>query len=379
MPYHMDTHRCRFFLDYEQRSLCPAVKAAGVEAVLMVALPDGLFDETWAAAAEEKLREGRTACDEIGGVELCALLPAGGFLMEPYGELPFAAGTAHYAAAANKAKECGADSVLLHRAGSLLQARAGVLGARSSDLPVYITMEITGEGEELSGDGDILAAFVTLQELGVAAFGVCAAVTGIILDALAQVAPYPRVPLMALTRDLTGELPAPETGELFAARTARLAELGAVWQGILGAGAPEVESAVGALSNVEVSETPRVDYRSEEEIWATGEKQVFYLDGGIEFSDPIRCESDMADEIIRLEHQGEQAICIQPETADDGYNVSLNNANLTMLPVVFLSDDEDALDSALFYYNGRAMVDSRSIMPEERLREIAGRYGAVVV
>ena len=374
-----DTHRCRMFFDYDQRDLCPAAQAAGVGAVLMAPLPDGLFDGAWSSAAREKLREAREGCDKMGGAELCALLPAGGFLIEPYGELPFAAAVAHYAAAAKEAKDQGADSVLLHRARSLLQARAGVLGAREAGLPVYVTVELTGEGEGLAGDGDILAAFVTLQELGVAAFGFCAAVTGIILDAVGTVAPFSRVPLIALTRDLTGELPGPETGALFTARTARLAQLGAVWQGILGAEGRELACAIETLSGVRAPEAPRVDYRGEEEIWAAGEKQVFYLDGGIEFSSPIRCESDMADEIIRLEHQGEQAICIQPETADDGYNISLNNANLTMLPAAFLCDDEDALDSALFYYNGRAMVDSRSIILPERLREIAARYGAVVV
>jgi len=375
----MDTHRCRFLLDYDQREFCAAVKAAGAEPVLMVPLPEGLFDQGWAAAAEEKLREAQQFRDGPDGAELCAVLPAGGFLMEPYGELPFAQGVAHYTSAAEWAERCGADSILVHQARTLLQARAGVLGSRSTQLPVYVTMGIPGEGEGLAGGGDILAAFVTLQELGVAAFGFCAAVTGIILGALAEVAPYPRVPLMALTRDLTGELPTPESRELFASRTAKLAELGAGWQGILEAGVPEVESAVEALAGAPGCGIPRVDYRGKEEIWAAGEKQVFYLDGGIEFSEPILCENDMADEIIRLEHQGEEAICIQPETADDGYNVSLNNANLTMLPVVFLCDDEDALDSALFFYNGRAMVDSRSLIPEERLREVAKRYGAVVV
>lgn len=374
----MDTHRRRFFLDYDQGELCPAVEAAGAKPVLMAPLPEGLYDRSWAEEAEQTLREARSVTQKTGA-ELCALLPAGGFFLEPYGELPFAQGVAHYASAAKQAAEQGAESVLIHRARSLLQARAGVLGARTSGLPVYVTMEITGEGEGLAGDGDILSAFVTLQELGIAAFGFCAAVTGIILSALEEVAPYPRVPLMALTRDLTGELPTPETRELFAARTARLAELGAGWQGILEAGEPEVEAAVRALAAAPLKKAPEVDYRGEEEIWAAGEKQVFYLDGGIEFSEPILCESDMADEIIRLEHQGEEAICIQAETADDGYNISLNNANLTMLPVVFLCDDEDALDSALFFYNGRAMVDSRSMIEEERLKEVAGRYGAVVV
>ena len=69
----------------------------------------------------------------------------------------------------------------------------------------------------------------------------------------------------------------------------------------------------------------------------------------------------------------------QPETPEDGYSISRNNANLIRLPAAFLSDDEEALDSVLFAYNGRAIVDSRSLLPEERLEEIARRYGAVVI
>ena len=140
-----------------------------------------------------------------------------------------------------------------------------------------------------------------------------------------------------------------------------------------------IQAAACALAKAPPCAIPLVNYLSEEEIWAAGEQQVFYLDGGIEFSDPIPCESDMADEIIRLEHEGEEAICIQPETPEDGYSISRNNANLIRLPAAFLSDDEEALDSVLFAYNGRAIVDSRSLLPEERLEEIARRYGAVVI
>lgn len=373
----MDTHRRRFFLEYAQRDLCPVVEAAGALPVLTVPLPEGLFDKTWAAQAEKLLGEAKADCP--AGAELCVQLPAGGFLMEPYGELPFAQGAEHYAAAARLAQESGADSVLIHRAGSLLQARAGVLGARQAGLPVYVTMEIAGEGEDLLRGGNILSAFVTLQELGIAAFGFYSAVAGILQEPLEMVAPYPRVPLIAITRDLAGELPIPEAQELFVSRIARLAALGAVWQGVWGAGEPEAEAAARTLAEAPSPSVPKVDYLSEEEIWAAGEQQVFYLDGGIEFSDPIPCESDMADEIIRLEHEGEEAICIQPETPEDGYSISRNNANLIRLPAVFLSDDEEALDSVLFAYNGRAIVDSRSLLPEDRLEEIARRYGAVVI
>ncbi len=373
----MDIHRRRFFLEYIQRELCPVAEAAGLQPVLAVPLAEGLFDEVWAAQAKKTLGEAKERCP--AGTELCAQLPAGGLLMEPYGELPFAQGVAHYAAAARLAKEKGADSILVHRAGSLLQARAGVLGARQAGLPVYVTMEIAGEGEDLLRGGNILSAFVTLQELGIAAFGFYSAVAGILQEPLEMVAPYPRVPLIAITRDLTGGLPIPKTQELFASRVARQAALGAAWQGIWGGGEPEIQAAACALAKAPPCAIPLVNYLSEEEIWAAGEQQVFYLDGGIEFSDPIPCESDMADEIIRLEHEGEEAICIQPETPEDGYSISRNNANLIRLPAAFLSDDEEALDSVLFAYNGRAIVDSRSLLPEERLEEIARRYGAVVI
>ena len=373
----MDTHRSRFFLEYAQQTLCRTVEAAGCRPVLLCPLPGGLFGETWAKEAEATLRLARENCPP--GAELCALLPAGGFFMEPYGELPFARGVGHYASAAALAKKNGADSLLIHRAGNLLQARAGVLGSRTAELPVYVTMEIAGEGEDLLRGGNILSAFVTLQELGIAAFGFYSAVAGILLDPVRMVAPCARVPLLALTRDLTGGLPIPETQALFASRSAFLASLGAGWQGIFGAGEGEVSAAAGALSAASPCAIPRVDYRGEAEIWAAGEQQVFYLDANVEFSDPIPCESDMADEIIRLEHEGEEAVCVRPETPEDGATVSLNNANFAQLPVAFLSDDEAALDSALFFYNGRAIVDSRSLIPEDRLKETAAKYGAIVV
>lgn len=374
----MDTHRRRFFLEYDQRDLCPVVEAAGAKPVLMLPLPEGLYDSAWQEEAETLLREGREACDRIGGAELCALLPAGGFLMEPYGELPFAQGVAHYSSAAGLARRAGADSVLLHRAGSLLQARAGLLGARTAGLPVYVTLEIAGEGEDLLRGGSILSACVTLQELGAAAMGFYSAVAGILLEPLESIAPYCRVPVIAITRDLTAELPGPERAELFASRSAALAARGACWCGVLGA-RTEIEAALRGLAAAADCPIPRVDYRTQEEIWAAGEKQIFYLDGNIEFSEPVLCESDMTDDIIRAEREGEEVLCIQLESPDDGYNISLNNAQLTIMPAAFFSDDEDALDSGLFFYNGRGIVDGRSIIPEERLREIAARYGAVVV
>ena len=161
-------------------------------------------------------------------------------------------------------------------------------------------------------------------------------------------------------------------------------------QSILTGEVTGVDTNTFTVKNPETGETERrtirslviIDYRvkviiPETEIWAAGEQQVFYLDANLEFSEAIPCENDMADQVIRLEHEGEEAVCIQAETPEDGYTISLNNANFTQLPVVFFSDDETALDSVLFSYNGRALVDRRSLIPEDRLRQVAARYGAV--
>lgn len=349
---------------------------AGACPILMTPLPGDLTSPGWAAQAESILREARESCPP--GAELCALLPAGELEPEPYGELPFGEAVDHYAAAGELAARCGAQSILLYRGKTLLQARAGVLGCRRARLPVYVVMEISGEGEGLGEGGDILSALVTLQELGIAAFGFYSSVSGILMEPLAQAAPCRQVPLIALTRDLTGALQDAETRELFRSRTTALAARGADWQGIAEAG-EETAAAVEALLTAPPCPIGITDYRREEEIWAAGEQQVFYLDANLEFSRPISCECDMAEEILRLEHEGEETICIQLETADDGYSISQNNANLTSLPVVFSTDSEEALESGLFHYNGRAIVDGRSLIGEERLKEIAGRYGAIIV
>ena len=375
----METDRLCFLLGPGQEAFCPRIQATGATPVVLVPIPfeGDFFQPEWAVAAGEQLARARSLASP--GTELCGVLPAGDFSIEPYGEIPFAQCVAHYSSAAGALARSGAGSVLIHRAKSLLQARAGVLGARSAGLPVYVSLEIQGEGEGLLGGGDILSAFITLQELGTAALGFYSSVAGVILDPLEQVAPYARIPLLAITRNLTGSLPQPETDRLFEIRTAGLKARGACWQSILEAGEDQTEAAARALVSAPPCAVSRVDYRELQEIWATTEEQVFYLDGNEEFSPPIPCLGDLAEDIIPMEHEGWDALCIQLQTPDDGYNISLNNANLTMLPADFLSDDEDALDSALFFYNGRAIVDSRSIIPPQRLEEIARRYGAVFI
>ena len=85
----------RFLLEPGQEGYCSRAAAAGAPPAVLVPLPfpRGFFDPEWAAFAREELARVRGLCPP--GTELCALLPAGGFAIEPYGETPFAQCVAH--------------------------------------------------------------------------------------------------------------------------------------------------------------------------------------------------------------------------------------------------------------------------------------------
>ena len=68
-------------------------------------------------------------------------------------------------------KDSGAKYVLLKNHKDLFNMRAGVLAAKTSKLPVFVLMEVDDEGKN-NEDTDYIAALITLQALGAAAFGI---------------------------------------------------------------------------------------------------------------------------------------------------------------------------------------------------------------
>ena len=71
------------------------------------------------------------------------------------------------------------------------------------------------------------------------------------------------------------------------------------------------------------------------------------------------------------------AISLRIDSVDDAYTMS-QSAYMAKMPFAFLSDSAEALEMALFYCNGRAIVDSRSELDDDVLRTLAAGYGAVV-
>ena len=355
----------------DQAAFAPAVAAAGAQPLVVTACPGDSSPQDAASCASSVSRIKKEAGP---GAMVAGQIFAGHLQLEPYGETPFYDGVMDCRALARAFAAAGADCILVYGARSMLQARTAFLGAQACGLPVLVTFEIVGEGEALLGGGDILAAFLVLQQLGAAAVGFCSSVTGLQLDALERVAPFRRVPLISMTQNLADALEPEDNSCLLARRAEGLSALGVSMLGIMGGRPHHMTAAAGSIRVPALPADPL-----EEEIWAANETQVYYLDENVEFSHPVECQLDMSDAIMEVERDDWGLLCIRVESPEEGEAISLNNANLSRMPVAFSSDDEASLDAALFAYNGRAILDSRSELPEDRLAVLAQRYGGMVL
>ncbi len=358
-------------LQPDQAEFASAVSQAGAQPLVLAPVPrDGTSPDV--RLFPELVSRARA---QAGPQALVAgQLFAGGLMLEPYGETPFYDGVMEFRSLGRAFAAAGADCILIHGARSLLQARAALLGVRPCGLPVLVTFEIVGEGECLLGGGDILSAFLILQELGAAAIGFCSSVTALQLEALERVAPFRRVPLISMTQNLADALEPEDNSCLLARRAQGLSALGVSMLGIMGGRPHHMTAAAGSIQVPDLPPNPL-----EGEIWAANETQLYYLDENVEFSEPVACQLDMSDAIIETERDNWGLLCIEVESPEEGEAISLNNAHLSRMPVAFSSDDEEALDAALFSYNGRAILDSRSELPEEKLEALARRYGGMVL
>lgn len=296
-----------------------------------------------------------------------------GLIPEPFGETEFVQLVNLYAEQACALAEAGADLLVVETMSSLCECRAAVLGSRQTGLPMMVTITVDGEGRTMWGD-DALAALVTLQDMGIFAFGLnCSQGPEDMLAQFQRLAPYAKVPLAA--KPNAGNPPL--TAVQFSDRCAKLMRQGVQ---IIGGCCGTDPTYVSALRHmVDGFDISNVQIKpAEYSILAAG-KQVYYLDEDLEFSQPVRCEVDMSDALLEAAGESCDAVLVHLDTPDDGYRFSLN-AHMVDMPVAFQSESLEALDSALLHYNGKALVSSVNCeLEREQLEEVAARYGATVI
>lgn len=223
--------------------------------------------------------------------------------------------------------EKNADALALTGCPDLREARLAVLGARQTGIPLYVLIDADEEGETSGGDS-LLACLICLQALGIAGF--------------AAMLPADLLEPPSWLRELETHAAIP----LYAGQA-------------------------GSLRNMQSLAEQR------EELVLCGGKAVHYLEEDFSATGPIACEPDMSEAILEAEDQGCDLLLFRVETQEDAEYLS-ENLHMALDAVGFLAEGEEVLEAALFHYPGRALIDARSDVPEERMQFLAEGYGAVI-
>ena len=259
-------------------------------------------------------------------------------------------------------KDAGADIILLRNFEKLWDMRAGVLAAKNADIPVIVTIKVDDEGVNES-DTDYIAALITLQALGAAAFGIeCTCGAEETAELIKKAYPHAEIPLIVVA----------DIDKLSDSDIEMLNENGAAMY-IDTASCTDIKK-IEKLLSLE----PRFRYGEEKDSYAAAIfREAFFLPEYLEFSEPLRCDLDMSDEIIDFDDETINAIYIHLGSTDDAAYLA-DNAIMSRLPFIIRADDPTTLEAALRYYQGRLIVDTRCDIDEKTLSQLTKKYGALM-
>lgn len=299
-----------------------------------------------------------------------ALSPTG-LRGESPSEAPFDQWVDIFSEQAAALKEAGVDLLACEAMTSLSEARAALLAARRTGLPVLVSLEVNDEGEAPSG-AHFLPAVITLQALGAAAVGLdgpCGPAG--MQEPLSEALPHALVPL-AVRPNTAAEDGSPLSPLQFGRAMAPLLDAGAA---VIGGGPAATPEHLAVLRGI-ADEHPTVAPREIDTDACAVESEALFLSDDLEYGAPIPCDSDLADRLIEAEEEGNAALVelSQPGDIDN----LLDYGGMSRLPILLHADEALLLDEALRRFPGRLLVDSLCEIERPLLEDIAARYGALV-
>jgi|GEM_PF-6802195 len=295
-------------------------------------------------------------------------LPVGGVvhenirIHEEYGKTVFESAYFDHLERMTALKDAGVSFILLEYFDKLWDMRAAVLAANSIDMPVFVLLRVDDEGKTNS-DTDYIAALITLQALGAAAFGIeCTDSAEVLAVLLKKALPHAEIPLIAAA-DFSGY----STEQL-----SHISEHGAsIFIDCSETLDPDKLTFLKSLS------VPFDPFSEKDSYAAAGYREAFFLPEDLNLSEPVRFGYDMADELIDLDDSPANAIYCILDSTDDAASIA-DNADMSYLPFVVHTDDPTTLEAALRYYQGRLIVDSRCDIDRSTLLSLSQKYGAIL-
>ena len=304
--------------------------------------------------------------------------PTGAFLA-PLGDVSFEELVDIYTQQAAGLESAGVDLFVIETMMTLSDARAAVLAVRSvSDKPIFVTFTCDENGRSISG-GDVTAALVVLQGMGIDAFGLnCSAGPEQMLPQLRRLREYARVPLIAkpnagMPQIVDGKAVYDCTPEEFVALIPDMLCTGvAVFGGCCGTTAAHIAALRDALDGASV--TPPAPLHTDK-LPAATEKLPFPLPVDVSWHTVIDLTGDAEETLTAALDSGETVLALRIASWDDVQALADYQYMLTK-PVCFVCDDTQLLEAALRAYQGRALYDGA--LPEDTLLPLCAKYGLLL-
>ena len=306
------------------------------------------------------------------------LSPTGAFLA-PLGDVSFEELVDIYTQQAAGLESAGVDLFVIETMMTLSDARAAVLAVRSvSDKPIFVTFTCDENGRSISG-GDVTAALVVLQGMGIDAFGLnCSAGPEQMLPQLRRLREYARVPLIAkpnagMPQIVDGKAVYNCTPEEFIALIPDMLRTGvAVFGGCCGTTAAHIAALRDALDGAAI--TPPAPLHTHM-LPAATEKQPFPLPVDVRWSTVISLTADAEDALSAGQETDDPVLAVRIDDWD-GVQALADFQYLIAKPLCIVCDDGELLEAALRVYQGRALYDGS--LPDSTLLPLCDKYGLLI-
>lgn len=279
--------------------------------------------------------------------------------VDPFGETSFTELISGYDEQVKALKDY-VDTFVIDNMKSMTDLRAALLSCKKTEKPVTVTIAAELFENTENSSVSALGALTTAQEMGADSFGISFAEEDKeeAAEIIRELLRYAKIPIvMDFTR----------TDEPFAEDLLKMGVDSFVFTSDQFPAVPKsMELAV---------QKPPID---DDFFIFTHYGSVFFLEADTtEISEPIQCQPDMEEIICGVCETSCDILRVEINTSDDAIDFA-RNAHMSTLPVMFLSENEIALKMALLLYQGIALIDSSTLIPEEELESICKKYGAVV-
>ena len=302
-----------------------------------------------------------------------------GLFLSPLGEASFEELVDIYTEQAAGLEQAGVDLYVIETMMTLSDARAAVLAVRGvSDKPIFVTFTCDENGRSISG-GDVTAALVVLQGMGIDAFGLnCSAGPEQMLPQLRRLREYARVPLIAkpnagMPQIVDGKAVYDCTPEEFVALIPDMLRTGvAVFGGCCGTTAAHIAALRDALDGASI--TPPAPLHTDK-LPAATEKLPFPLPVDVRWSTVISLTADAEDALSAGQETDDPVLAVRIDDWD-GVQALADFQYLIAKPLCIVCDDGELLEAALRVYQGRALYDGG--LPDSVLLPLRDKYGLLI-